>query len=179
MKKYLLVILKILKIPGKIIRQFQSYYYTCLTKAIVKKYSPPIKVNGKVILTAHTSLGKNTNFNGLIILGGGDVSIGDNFHSGTECMLITQNHNYDSGEAVPYDSAYIKKSIIITDNVWLGNRVIILGGVTIAEGAIIQAGSVVTEDIPRYAIAGGNPARVFKYRDIKHYERLKSKEKFH
>jgi len=68
---------------------------------------------------------------------------------------------------------------LIEDNVWLGHRVIILGGVTIGEGAIIQAGSVVVKDIPKYAIAGGHPAKVFKYRDIKHYNRLKKEKKFH
>jgi acetyltransferase-like isoleucine patch superfamily enzyme len=94
-------------------------------------------------------------------------------------MMITQNHNYDHGTMIPYDDTYIFKDIHIEDNVWLGNRVIILGGVTIGEGAIIQAGSVVVKNIPKYAIAGGHPATVFKYRDIKHYEKLKSAKKFH
>jgi len=54
-----------------------------------------------------------------------------------------------------------------------------LGDVTIGEGAIIQAGSVVVNDIPKYTIAGGHPAKVFKYRDAAHYERLKEEGKFH
>ena len=49
----------------------------------------------------------------------------------------------------------------------------VLGGVTLGEGCIIQAGSVVVSDIPDCAIAGGHPAKVFKYRDIRHYEELK------
>jgi acetyltransferase-like isoleucine patch superfamily enzyme len=49
----------------------------------------------------------------------------------------------------------------------------------IEEGAIIQAGSVVVNDIPYCAIAGGSPAKVFKYRNIDHYELLKSQGKFH
>lgn len=48
---------------------------------------------------------------------------------------------------------------------------IVLGGVIIREGAIIQAaGSVVVDDIPKCAIAGGHPAKVFKYRDREHYK---------
>jgi len=93
--------------------------------------------------------------------------------------MITQIHNYDTGKAIPYDSSYILKNIRIDNNVWLGNDVIILGGVEVGEGAIIQAGAVVVKDIPKYAIVGGNPARVFKYRDIEHYERLKKEKKFH
>ncbi len=69
--------------------------------------------------------------------------------------MITQNHNYDTGQRIPYDESYILKDIIIKDNVWLGAFVTVLGGVTIGEGAIVQAGSVVAQDIPDYAIAGG------------------------
>lgn len=130
-------------------------------------------------MTKNTFLGKNVNFNGLVISGRGRVEIGDNFHSGTECMFICQNHNFDSGNAIPYDNTYILKDICIEDNVWLGNRVIVLGGVTIGEGAIIQAGSCVVDDIPACAIAGGHPAKVFASRDVEHYKRLKLEGKFH
>ena len=93
------------------------------------------------------------NFNGMRISGGGKVRIGDYFHSGTGCQIITHIHNYE-GDAIPYDSTYLHKDVTIGQCVWLGNNVIILGGVTIGEGAIIQAGSVVCKDIPPYAIAG-------------------------
>lgn len=73
----------------------------------------------------------------------------------------------------------ITKDVVIGDNVWLGINVIILGGVTIGEGAIIQAGAVVVKDIPPLGIAGGNPAQVFKYRDIEHYKKLKREKKYH
>jgi acetyltransferase-like isoleucine patch superfamily enzyme len=88
-------------------------------------------------------------------------------------------HNYDRGNAIPYDDSYEFKPIHIGENVWLGSRVIVLGGVRIEEGAIIQAGSCVVSDIPRCAIAGGHPARVFRQRDVEHYERLKALGKFH
>ena len=129
-------------------------------------------------VTKNTILGKNVNFNGMRISGQGNVLIGDNFHSGTECMIITSYHNYDQGTKIPYDDTYISKDVRIEDNVWLGSRVIVLGGVTIGEGAIIQAGSVVVKDIPAYGIAGGHPAKVFKYRDIEHYNQLKKQGSF-
>ena len=50
-------------------------------------------------------------------------------------------------------------------------------GVEIEEGAIIQAGAVVVQNVPKYAIVGGNPAKIFKYRNIDHYEKLKSLNK--
>jgi len=107
------------------------------------------------------------------------VRIGNNFHSGPGCLIIAQNHNYDHGAAIPYDDTYIVKPVRIEDNVWIGSRVIILGDVTIGEGAIIQAGSVVTSDIAACGIAGGHPAKVFKWRDKEHYYKLKEERKFH
>ena len=76
---------------------------------------------------------------------------------------MTLIHNHDNGTKRPYDETVIHKDVIIEDNVWLGLNVVILPLVTVSEGAIIQAGSVVASNIPSCAIAGGHPAKVFKY----------------
>lgn len=161
----------------KLIRQLVALATRLLYTAIVKmrclSYGKALRVNGRSAVTNTTALGNNVNFNGMEIRGGGKVVIGDNFHSGRGCLIISQVHNYDSSKAIPYDDTYILKDILIENNVWLGDRVIVLGGVVIEEGAIIQAGSVVVSDIPKCAIAGGHPAKVFKHRDLSHYERLK------
>ena len=60
--------------------------------------------------------------------------------------------------------AFGKGDIIVDDDVWIGYGVTILSGVHIGQGAVIAAGAVVTKDIPPYAIVGGVPARVIKYR---------------
>ena len=67
---------------------------------------------------------------------------------------LGQNTNYSAVKSAP---------IIIKDKVWIGFNSIILKGVTIGEGAIIGAGSVVTKDVPDYAVVGGNPAKIVKY----------------
>ena len=54
--------------------------------------------------------------------------------------------------------------IIIGNDVWLGANVIVVDGVKIGDGAVVAAGSVVTKDIPPYAIVGGVPAKIIKYR---------------
>lgn len=159
-------------------KEMKVAYYTYLVRRSVAYYKGYVRVNQKSYLSGKTFLGDNANFNGMRISGCGEVHIGSNFHSGRECMMITQNHNYE-GEAIPYDSTYTCREIILEDNVWLGDRVIVLGGVTIGEGAIIQAGSVVVTDIPKYAIAGGHPAKVFSKRNKEHYEKLKKQGKFH
>lgn len=159
-------------------QNFKRNSYKRKIKNIAKSVGNDLSVNGKSYVTSKTELGDNINFNGIKIQGHGKVIIGNNFHSGIECMIITDIHNYDTGSAIPYDETIISKDIIIKDNVWIGNRVMILAGVTIEEGAIIQAGSVVVNDIPKYAIAGGHPAKIFKNRDIEHYEKLKKEKNF-
>ncbi len=161
----------------KLIRKFLAFIFKLKIKKKCKSYIERLRVNGYSTCTNKTILGKNVNFNGMKIAGCGNVTIGDNFHSGSECQIITEIHNYE-GIKIPYDETYICKDIIIEDNVWIGNRVMILGSVTIGEGAIIQAGSVVIKDIPKYAIAGGHPAKVFSQRDVEHYNILKNKRAF-
>ena len=91
---------------------------------------------------------------------------------------MTSSHNY-KGEGIPYDETDIAEDSVIGDNVWLGHNVIVLPGVSIGEGSIVQAGSVVVKDVPALAIVGGHPARQFASRDHDHYERLKALGKFY
>lgn len=56
-----------------------------------------------------------------------------------------------------------KGSVIIKNKAWIGFNVIILKGVTIGEGAVVAAGSVITKDVPDYAVVAGNPATILKY----------------
>ena len=55
-----------------------------------------------------------------------------------------------------------KGPVIIGDNVWIGDKATILGGVTIGESVIIAANSVVTKDVPPYSVVAGIPAKVIK-----------------
>lgn len=152
--------------------------YKFLVKKRAKSVGKNLHVNRFSVVSRNTVLGNNVNFNGIRISGIGKVVIGDNFHSGRDCLIISQNHNYDNGECIPYDSTYIPKNVTIEENVWIGDRVIILGGSTIREGSIIQAGSVVVGEIKKYSIAGGHPAKVFKTRNVEHYLRLKKDRRF-
>lgn len=169
-----IIIQKILNVKQKLKRK----YYTHIALKGITSYKGLPFINNKSQFNKKTAIGKNCHFNGMDISGGGTVIIGDNFHSGASCMMITQNHNIH-GDALPYDNTYIYKDIIVADNVWLGSRVIVLGGVTIGEGAVIQAGSVVVSDIPPLAIAGGHPAKAFNSRDSEHYYKLKKLNRFH
>lgn len=169
----------IIQVIIRFFRRILQIIFTSIVKIQCGGYQHPLKVNRLSSVSKKTFLGKNVNMNGMRIRGMGHVTIGDNFHSGQDCLMITQNHDYDNGDAIPYGDTYIYNNIIIEDNVWVGDRVIILGDVRIGEGAIIQAGSVVVKDIPKFAIAGGHPAVVFNFRNEEHYDLLKRKGKFH
>lgn len=89
-------------------------------------------------------------------------------------FILGGNHNYQYLSTYPFKNKLLndfsvieadtKGKIIIEDDVWIGINSLILSGVKIGQGAVIAAGSVVTKDIPPYAIVGGNPAHIIKYR---------------
>ena len=87
-------------------------------------------------------------------------------------FLLGADHPINYVSTYPFKTNIIKNgvdaiskgNIIVDDDVWIGQGAIILSGVHIGQGAVIAAGSIVTRDIPSYAIAGGIPAKVIKYR---------------
>lgn len=123
-------------------------------------------------------IGHNAGFNGFTATGVGGVKIGNYFHSGQNVKIMLGSHDYDHSDRIPYGSTYTNKEVFIDDFVWIGDDVIISGNVHIGEGAIVAIGSVVVKDVPRCAIVGGNPAKVIKYRDIEHFEKLKANQCF-
>lgn len=109
----------------------------------------------------------------------GGVSIGRYFHPGRGLTIFSVNHNYKNATAIPYDDKVIFQPVIIKDFVWCGANVTIIPGVTIGEGVIIAGGTVITKDVPDYAIIGGNPHDILKYRDISLFNQLKEQKKFY
>lgn len=109
-----------------------------------------------IILKDHSNIGPYALFTGKK----GLITIGKHVMMGSYCIIISQNHKYlEEGY-----NGFEGKDVLIDDYAWIGHRVTILPGVRIGKHAIIGAGSVVTKDIPDYAIAVGNPATVKKFR---------------
>lgn len=159
-------------------RRIRRFYYTQKVTAQAESVGDGLIINGPSRASPNTVLGDNVKFNGLEVRGDGPLKIGDNFRSAPGCIIITRNHDYDGGNAIPYDETYVREPVTIGDNVWFGVNTIVVPGVEIGEGAIIQAGSTVTSDVPAGAIAGGHPAEVFSSRDMDHYYELKERGKF-
>jgi len=92
--------------------------------------------------------------------------------AGGTTFLLGGEHNLDTISTYPFKvrlfgeerEAGSKGDIVIKDDVWIGQNAIICSGVTVGQGAVVAAGAVVTKDVEPYAIVGGNPAKLIKYR---------------
>ncbi len=158
--------------------QIESRLYGRRIRRVAKSVGALLVVRAPSTVTKTTTIGTGCVFNGVRVYGEGEVTIGDHVLIGNETVVYSANHDYDTGDAIPYGTGWTPKPVRIDDCVWIASRVIILPGAHIGEGAIIQAGSVVHGEIPPFAIAGGNPAKVFAWRDREHYEELKAKGRF-
>lgn len=96
--------------------------------------------------------------------GGGPITIGNDVMMANFIIIETTNHVI-SDISTPIRLQDVTKSPVEIDNdVWIGNRVVILPGVKIGKGSVLASGSVVTEDIEPYSIVGGVPARLIRKR---------------
>lgn len=113
---------------------------------------------------ARILVGDNTRMSGTCIHAYRSVTVGRN------CLIAGNTQIFDgSGHDLCFPhveerlhTAGSAEEIVIEDNVWIGAHSIVLPGVRIGYGAVIGAGSVVTRDVPRFALAAGNPARVVR-----------------
>jgi acetyltransferase-like isoleucine patch superfamily enzyme len=106
-------------------------------------------------------IGRNTVIGWDCVLDGrGGLIIKDNVDIANNVFIFSAMHD-------PQDPhyRYVKKKVVIGNNVWLSSRCMILPGVRIGEGAVISAGAVVTRNIPPYAIVGGVPAKIIGTRN--------------
>ena len=115
----------------------------------------------------------------------GSLNVTDNSPSGTRLIigsycsiapgvqfLLGGEHRIDSISTFPFKvkcfgcerEAGSKGDIIIGDDVWIGTNAIICSGVKIGQGAVVAAGAIVTKDVDSYAVVGGNPAKLIRYR---------------
>lgn len=133
-------------------------------KVLLKKCGKNVNIEKGASFGKNISLGDNSGI-GINAFLGSNIVIGNNVMMGPECIIYTANHEFSNIEIPMNMQGFTSiKQVSIGDDVWIGGRVIILPGVKVGNGAIIGAGSVVTKNIPEYAIVGGNPAKIIRYR---------------
>lgn len=156
---------------GRVIRQFfKNIHLKHLEKMLDRFYLEPFaprKLRPILIRKMGCHVGKNTFFGDYVRM---DTSyadmiyIGDYTHITSGCRLLCHQRDltgYCVGDNAA-DLGYRTGEIHIGKGVMVGMETIIMPGVTIGDGAIIGAGSIVTKDIPAWTIATGRPARVVK-----------------
>lgn len=89
----------------------------------------------------------------------GGLDIGDDVMIGPNVSIITSGHPIEPSLR---RASVIAKPVVIERNVWIAAGATIIGGVTVGENSAVAAGSVVTKDVPRNTLVGGNPARVIR-----------------
>ncbi len=115
---------------------------------------------GQTIINERVSIGA-----GSFIYGSSGVEIGKDSLLADHVRVMAGSHRYkDASKLIRLQGACAKKTTIGQD-VWLGSSAIVLGGVTVGDGAVVGAGAVVTKDMPSYSIAGGVPAKVIGKRE--------------
>ena len=110
-------------------------------------------------------IGNNVFINSnLLAMARGGSTIEDDVQIAGNVSLLTNNHD-------PYDRMILPcKPILIKKGAWIGANVVVLRGISIGKHAIVGAGSVVTKDVPDYAVVAGNPAKVIKMLDPEKFD---------
>jgi len=133
--------------------------------------SDSVKINkpDRVVLKKYAYIARGTVINSM-----GGLYVGCYSGIGYNCVIWTAEHNYRKSRTIPFDDRVDLKPVVIRDFVWIGSNVKILPGKEIGEGAIVGLGSVITKDVPAFAIVLGNPAEIVGYRDEDHFNKCKN-----
>jgi len=126
--------------------------YPVNKKKVIIEFGKNVQINDYVHITAmeHIKIGNN-------VLMASKIYISDCTHG-----VYSGIQEHSNPDIPPMERPYVCKPVVIEDNVWIGEFVSILPGVTIGRGSIIGANSVVTKSMPPYVIAVGNPAKIIK-----------------
>lgn len=136
----------VLKIGNNVV--IQDYAFIQLTKP-----NPRVTIGNDVVIGRHN-----------MITAKGNITIGSYTRIGAFVQILDQGHGFEKNKLIMDQNAIIEDTTIGED-CWIGTGAKILKGVKIGKGVVIGANAVVTKDIPDYAIVGGIPAKIIKYRE--------------
>jgi acetyltransferase-like isoleucine patch superfamily enzyme len=125
----------------------------------VRIYSGCHLVIDQIDAESGISVGSGASLNyGCYIEGSGGVTIGERTILGPNVVILSSTHRMASDIEVTRSGKEFK-STTVGDDVWVGANVVIIGGITIGDGAVVGAGSIVTREVLSHVVVAGNPAR--------------------
>lgn len=134
-------------------------------KLLLNECGKKVNIEKNAVFSNKVSLGDYSGI-GINAKIGGACTIGKYVMMGPNCTIYSRNHKFSDLSRPMMEQGYSEDlPVEIGDDVWIGGNVTILPGVKIGSHSIIGACSVVTKDVPEYAIVAGNPAQVKKYRN--------------
>jgi acetyltransferase-like isoleucine patch superfamily enzyme len=111
------------------------------------------------------ALGKGWTLNeGVILIPGGKIRIGDHVRIAPRAMIVATNHEFADRRRLIKHQGFVNADVAIGDDVWIGAQAIVLPGTSIGNGSVIAAGSVVTKDVADYSVVAGVPGKVIAKR---------------
>ena len=159
--------------PARIIRQpsrIRGFSNMCVGQGFTTGQYCRIEAGDPEIQFQKTlTIGENVQINdGCHIAAVENITIGDNVLIASRVYISDHDHGEISLKSLmqhPSERPLVSSSVIIENDVWVGEAVVILKGVKIGKGTVIAAGAVVTKDVPSYSVVAGIPAKI-----IKHFE---------
>jgi acetyltransferase-like isoleucine patch superfamily enzyme len=139
--------------------------FTLYHRLRLKRCGSPVSFSTTMIIRnpRNISIGSRCSFSNFVVLDGHDrIEIGNDCMFANHVCIATATHDY---HVDPMNTVMIKAPTVVRDNVWIGIGATVLHGVTIGEGAVIGAMSLVTRDVAPRTIVAGAPARVIRQRD--------------
>lgn len=110
-------------------------------------------------------IGSNSNIGPYSYIGcSGKIEIGSQVMISPRVSIYAENHNFDNAEEPMKEQGVTRGYVKIEDDCWIASNSVILSGVTIGQGSVVAAGSIVTKDVPPFSVVAGNPARILKTR---------------
>lgn len=137
----------------------------CMLRAIGATSSPNVSIREDVYLVSplHLRLGANVSIHPLSYIDAtGGIEIGDEVSIAHGVTVMSSSHNF-ADTNIPINAQGITNAATkIEHNCWIGAKAVLVAGITIGEGSIVGANSVVTKDVPRNSVVAGAPARLLK-----------------
>ena len=166
-KIFYFIYLTILRYTPEIYRPYAIFFPALrryFVTAFIDKCGKSIRVKRNADVSMFIEIGDYSELGTNCIIQS-NTSIGDYVIMGPDVKIYTKNHgHYDISIPIALQPI-ICETVKIGNDVWLGANVIITPGVTIGDHVIVAAGAVVTKDVPDYALIGGVPAKIIKYRN--------------